>query len=186
MASISARRIAYPGLTGRCWITGDTVLVEASRTDAFWGAGKMGTVKNMLGCLPPGNAPVDATECNAAVWATPYRGRHERRRGRQSPDKNNTKTPCRMASVPRREARRIMPFGRWTAASAACLLHFLCSPMFAQSPKPAFEMLYWDLVGEVFAPKGTSANAKTQVCTTSQLQTGRVHRGACHQDARRL
>ncbi len=41
----------------RCWLwralldTGEAVLIEASRMDAFWGIGKKGDGKNMLGML---------------------------------------------------------------------------------------------------------------------------------------
>jgi len=43
--------VCYPGLCELLLATGDACLVEDSKTDAFWGIGKKGNGKNMLGVL---------------------------------------------------------------------------------------------------------------------------------------
>lgn len=40
-----------PELAEKLLATGDAILIEASKTDAFWGIGKKGTGKNMLGVI---------------------------------------------------------------------------------------------------------------------------------------
>jgi len=46
---VLAKFSQHDDLRQRLWATGDAHLVEASRTDAFWGIGKKGNGQNMLG-----------------------------------------------------------------------------------------------------------------------------------------
>lgn len=39
----------HPELKGKLMATGEAEIIEDSKTDAFWGIGKKGTGKNMLG-----------------------------------------------------------------------------------------------------------------------------------------
>jgi ribA/ribD-fused uncharacterized protein len=50
-AVLCAKFAQYPALAERLIATGDAVLVENSKTDAFWGVGKNGNGKNRLGEL---------------------------------------------------------------------------------------------------------------------------------------
>jgi len=48
---LEAKFAQNPGLKERLLKTGDAALIEDSKTDAFWGIGKKGNGKNMLGTL---------------------------------------------------------------------------------------------------------------------------------------
>src|SRR5439155_551616 len=50
-AAVRAKFEQNPALAAQLLATGEAVLVEESSTDAFWGVGKKGTGKNMLGKL---------------------------------------------------------------------------------------------------------------------------------------
>jgi len=51
MRGVLRAKIDQCGLSFKLLKTGDAVLVEDSKTDAFWGIGKKGNGKNMLGVL---------------------------------------------------------------------------------------------------------------------------------------
>lgn len=48
---LNAKFKQHPDLAEKLLSTGDAILIEASPTDAFWGIGKKGDGKNMLGVL---------------------------------------------------------------------------------------------------------------------------------------
>lgn len=48
---LRAKFTQHPDLKEKLLATGDAKLIEKSKTDAFWGTGKKGTGKNMLGVL---------------------------------------------------------------------------------------------------------------------------------------
>ena len=48
---LGAKFAQNPDLKERLLKTGDATLIEVSKTDAFWGVGKKGNGKNMLGAL---------------------------------------------------------------------------------------------------------------------------------------
>lgn len=48
---LRAKFTQYPDLAGKLIATGDATLIEESNIDAFWGIGKRGNGKNMLGVL---------------------------------------------------------------------------------------------------------------------------------------
>lgn len=50
-AVLKAKFNQHPELANKLIATGEAKLIEASKTDAFWGIGKKGTGKNMLGIL---------------------------------------------------------------------------------------------------------------------------------------
>ncbi|MDP3702899.1 MAG: NADAR family protein [Candidatus Omnitrophota bacterium] len=48
---LRAKFFVHDNLLRSLYETGDAILIEDSKTDAFWGVGKKGTGKNMLGVL---------------------------------------------------------------------------------------------------------------------------------------